>query len=237
MPKSSKKKKAIKIVFVSPSGKASGEPNLPLGSNERQRRLNHSEWTGIQAIRKFQWYLAREDGKGLDAATEALMRLGCLQEALQRSIRSPKHNLKKLRSLLHFWNNRGLWAIPRCLGDNLGTFTDAIRHFAPPYNGGALTLYRGQSRERYESGVFGTAWTGRLSVAQQFAKLRNTPWVVLEFSATPEQIVARVGDFVSTVKTNPKSGLDYEDEYLVDPRGLRSLVKVHSQGVLDVTRR
>jgi hypothetical protein len=85
------------------------------------------------------------------------------------------------------------------------------------HQGTALTLYRGQSLERFENGVFGIAWTGRLSIAQFFGSYRSTRGVVLELQATPDMIAAYMPTYSNSVKANPKSGDEFEDEYLVDP--------------------
>src|SRR5665213_218484 len=217
MPRKSRIKE-IRISFIAPSGEKTGELVLPVDIAKRQ--LNTKTWGEEEAIRRFAWYVARCDKKGIDAAYEVLKRLGCLSEALEACAKGRRPNIQKLMALLSLWNTWGLWSIPRALGDNLAQFTDLIRHFAPAYRGAQLKLYRGQSLARYEGGIFGIAWSGRVPIAEQFAGLRDAPGVVLELDASPEMIVTRMGDFISTRKTDPASGSEYEDEYLVDPRAI-----------------
>jgi hypothetical protein len=219
----------IRVRFIDPSGKQVGEIIQPIDRRKTRRKLDHQNWNCDQAVERFAWYLARGDHDGVKASYEALKRLGCIDKALRRCARGPKPNARKTGGLLSLWNEFGLWSLPRSLGDDLAILTDAIKHFAPPYTGTALTLYRGQSLSRYERGVFGIAWTGRLEKAQQFARLRDDPGVVLELDATPDLIVAHVPQFISAPKTNPASRLEFEDEYLVGPRGLAGRVRIHSK--------
>lgn len=187
-------------------------------TSKRRRNLDHTEWDRDESIRKFLWYLSRCDIEGLEAATDALIRLDCLGDALKDCLKGQRPNLRKLETILHLWNSRGLWAIPRALKENLCLFTDAIRCFAPPYIGNGLTLYRGQSRTRHENGIYGIAWTSRYEIAEQFSGLRDTPGIVVKVDASQDMIVVHVPDCISTRKTEPANKLEYEDEYLLDPR-------------------
>lgn len=222
----------IRITLVSPDGKQTSEVILPVDQTKSVRRFGHEGWGREESIRRFRWYLARGDQNGIEASYDALVRHECLGDALQDCMSGTRPNMRKTRALLLLWNARGLWSLPRALGDNLAIFTDAIRYFAPTYDGDTLTLYRGQSRDRYERGIFGIAWTTQLAIAEQFAPFRDTPGVVLELQATPELIVAHVPDFISTPKTNPESNLEFEDEYLVDLRALSGRVRVRPWDIL-----
>lgn len=149
-----------------------------------------------------------------------MIRLDCLGDALKKCLKGQRPNRKKLETLLYLWNNRGLWSVPRALKEDLCLFTDAIRYFAPPYIGDLLTLYRGQSLTRHENGVYGIAWTSRYDMAENFSRLRDTPGIVVKVDASHDMIVAHVPDYISTRKTAPVNLLEYEDEYLLDPRKL-----------------
>lgn len=218
----------IQIVFVDPSGKQTDGPIITRKCQQASRTLDHDNWNHVKAIRRFLWYLSRGDQRGLDAACLALIRQNSLGEALKRCMHGNKPNIRKVSSLLSLWNARGLWSIPRSLGNDLAILTDAIRYFAPPYEGAPITLYRGQSRSRYEQGIFGIAWTARVAIAKQFSGIRDTEGVVLELDASPDLIVVHVLDYISTCKTDPRNRVDIEDEYLVDPRALAGRVRVHS---------
>jgi hypothetical protein len=87
----------------------------------------------------------------------------------------------------------------------------------PPYKGGPLRLYRGDSADNRRRRTYGLSWTQDREVAYGFA---NSIWrdfdggsVVLTTLAAPEAIISRPGT------RNDKYG---EKEYLVD----RRLVKV-----------
>ena len=208
------KGKDAKTIVMSPS------------ASKRRRKLDHAEWDRDESIRKFLWYLSRCDIEGLEAATDALIRLNCLGDALKGCLRGQRPNRRKLETLLHLWNNRGLWAVPKALKDDLCLFTDAIRYFAPQYIGDGLTLYRGQSRTRHENGIYGIAWTSRYEIAEQFSGLRDTTGIVVKIDASQGLIVAHVPDYILTRKTEPGNKLEYEDEYLLDPRKLVGRVTV-----------
>jgi hypothetical protein len=218
---------SLQIVFVDPSGKQTKGPIITRKCQRATRSLNHDSWNHKKAIQRFLWYLPRGDQQGLEAACKALIHQKCLSEALMRCMHGDRPNIHKIKSLLSLWNTYGLWSIPQSLGNDLAVFTDAIRYFAPPYEGPPIILYRGQSRSRYEQGIFGIAWTARVAIAKQFSGIRDTEGVVLELNASPDLIVVHVPDFISTCKTNPNSGVEYEDEYLVDPRALTGRVRVH----------
>ena len=94
----------------------------------------------------------------------------------------------------------------------------------PPYTGDGLTLYRGQSRTRHENGIYGIAWTSRYEIAEQFSRLRDTSGMVVQVDASQDMIVVHVPSYISTRKTDPANKLEYEDEYLLDPRKLVSRV-------------
>lgn len=212
----------FQINFVGPSGEITGCLLLASSASKGGRKLDHTAWDATKSIRRFLWYLARSDGEGLDISVKALLHLGCLDQALRQCLKGHRPNLKKLSNLLLLWNNYGFCSIPRALKDELFLFTDAVRHFAPPYTGNGLTLYRGQ-----ESGEpYGIAWTSRYEMAAgQFSAGRTVP-VVLTVCASPEMIVVHVPDHISTPKTNPESDIDYEDEYLLDPRQIAGKVKL-----------
>jgi hypothetical protein len=204
--------KSVNTIVISPS------------FSERESKVDHTKWDRNSSVKKFLWCLSQCDIEGLDAATDTLIRLDCLDEALKRCLKGRRPNLGKLKTLLHLWNNRGLWSIPRALKEDLCLFTDAIRYFAPPYIGDGLTLYRGQSRNRHKKGVYGIAWTSKGDVAEQFSRLRDKPGIVVKVEASQDMIVVHVPDYVLTRKSDPASKWEYEDEYLLDPRKLPGMV-------------
>ena len=161
----------LQINFVTGTGATTKLISLPV--QKIRRKLDHTEWDRDESVRKFLWYLSRGDVEGLDASINALIRLDCLGDALKDCLKGLTPNLRKLETLLYLWNNRGLWAMPRALKEDLCLFTDVIRYFAPPYIGGGLTLYRGQSRARHENGIYGIAWTSRYEIAERFSDRKS----------------------------------------------------------------
>src|SRR5580692_6226702 len=120
--------KGITVSFIGPSGEKAGELSLPF---RKTRLLDTKNWGKEKAVRRFAWYVGRGDTTGMDAAYEALKRLGCLADALEACAKGRGPNRKKLQALLSLWNSWGLWSIPRALGDNLAQLTDLIKQFAP----------------------------------------------------------------------------------------------------------
>ena len=49
-----------------------------------------------------------------------------------------------------------------------------LRHLLPPYDGHALTLFRGESLERWMNGTVGLAWTPKIEIARMFASGLNS---------------------------------------------------------------
>ena len=214
----------LQINFVTGTGTTTKLISLPV--QKIRRKLDHMEWDGDESVRKFLWYLSRSDDEGLEASTEALIRLDRLGDALKNCLKGFTPNLRKLRTLLYLWNNRGLWKIPKALKEDLCLFTDVIRYFAPPYSGDGLTLYRGQSLARHENSIYGIAWTSRYEIAERFSRFRDTPGVVVKVDALQDMILVHLPDYISTRKTDPTNELEYEAEYLLDPRRLTGRVTI-----------
>ena len=214
----------LQINFVTDTGATTKLISLPV--QKIRRKLDHTEWDRDESVRKFLWYLSRGDDEGLEASTEALIRLDRLGDALKNCLKGLTPNLRKLKTLLYLWNNRGLWTLPKALKEDLCLFTDVIRYFAPPYSGDGLTLYRGQSLTRHENSIYGIAWTSRYEIAERFSRFRDTPGVVVKVDASQDMILVHLPDYISTRKTDSTNELEYEAEYLLDPRRLAGRVTV-----------
>ena len=101
---------------------------VPPPTSKRRRKLDHAQWDRDESIRKFQWYLFRCDIEGLEAATDALIRLDCLGDALKGCLKGSRPKLRIGRRLTAPLNSRGLWAIPRTLKESFWClFADGIR--------------------------------------------------------------------------------------------------------------
>ena len=49
-----------------------------------------------------------------------------------------------------------------------------LRHMLPPYEGGAITLFRGENLGRWEDRVVGLAWASNIDVARMFGRGLNS---------------------------------------------------------------
>ena len=196
----------------------------PAAGEHGSHRDPASEWTEDEAAEKFSEGLAERDLSKLESALDTLAKFGTFDQVIRTSAHGLAPDKEKLRVLLSLWNNRGLWKIPRALGADLYLFSDLLRYFAPQYSGPSKTLYRGQSLARHAVGQYGIAWTTRLDIAKTFAQLREDVGVVLMVEAKPEMIIAHLPQWISTPKTDPESALEFEDEYILDPKDLRGRV-------------
>lgn len=94
-----------------------------------------------------------------------------------------------------------------------------LRLSLPQYDGGPMTLYRGESFSRWISGVVGFAWSDKIATADMFARGLNAAYegggVLLRVDASAEAIIASPGRH--SVWLN-------EHEYVLDPQLLGSVV-------------
>lgn len=215
---------STQIVFVSPDGTETDGPLLLQSEKKiRARRLNHSEWDQACAVRRFCRYLQNRDDDGLRATMSALDRLDCWPLAVDQLLIGRSPNVAKGCALLSFWNNYGLYSIPRGLKENLPHLVDAFKYLLPPYKGESIILYRGELASRQRAGVYGISWTPKIETAKVFADRRwpdEGAGVVLGIEATPTIIVAAVKDYSQHTLTLG------EDEYLVDPQLIEGKVSV-----------
>lgn len=93
-----------------------------------------------------------------------------------------------------------------------------LRRWLPPYAGGAVTLYRGESAARLESGRVGLCWTPLRRVAEMYGSGLNATGpgggVLLRVDAPAAAVIAGPG--------RHSKYLD-EEEYTVDPTKLERL--------------
>jgi len=95
-----------------------------------------------------------------------------------------------------------------------------LRHMLPPYQGTALTLFRGENQERWQAGQVGFAWTANVDVAKMFGQGLNSirsGGILLKGCFEPEAIIA-----------GPNSHSSYlgEGQYTVDPFSKKSIAVV-----------
>jgi hypothetical protein len=95
-----------------------------------------------------------------------------------------------------------------------------LRHMLPPYEGSALTLFRGGNLERWEAGQVGLAWTTDIDVARMFGRGLNSVrsgGVLLKGHFEPEAIIAG---------PNGHSCYLGEGQYTVDPSYAANIILV-----------
>jgi hypothetical protein len=136
---------------------------------------------------------------------------------------------------LTYWAQLG-WKLRKLDINDDDVLLAGLWKLLPPYQGPAIDLWRGQLRDE----PVGISWTSSLIVARKFA-LYDTHFLELcdergDFSETVlaaevarRGLAARTGAVVLAARqvsaahiicTPYLHGHDYEDEYIVDPRGL-----------------
>jgi hypothetical protein len=98
---------------------------------------------------------------------------------------------------------------------------DALRNILPPYQGGPVLLFRGESWSNHRRRTYGLSWTDDRVVAESFANNKRKFFyegtTVLETLAPPEAIICVPRLCIDDLPH------DVEAEYLVDRRRLRSV--------------
>lgn len=95
-----------------------------------------------------------------------------------------------------------------------------LRHMLPPYEGNALTLFRGENQARWEAGQVGLAWTSDIDVAKMFGRGLNSVLsggVLLEGCFEPEAIIAG---------PNVHSCYLGEGQYTIDPSYVANVIVI-----------
>ncbi len=148
-----------------------------------------------------------------DALMEA-QELGIVDDALKRVARlQAGNNVKKF--FLRFWLRNG--DAIRNEADDL-IVLDALRTLLPAYDGGEVTLFRGETSFNFEQQTYGMSWTPSREVAEQwaanFSKL-GLDSVVLQTVASPAAVICAPWLLVDDY--------EHEREYVVDRRELREI--------------
>jgi hypothetical protein len=102
------------------------------------------------------------------------------------------HN--EFRSVLHSnWNARGFHHREKVADDDL--IIRAFRRVLAPYDGGPLTLYRGERASELKAGRVGLNWSSGIKTASMFAsglcRCDGEEGVLLTATAPPSAIIAR----------------------------------------------
>ena len=86
-----------------------------------------------------------------------------------------------------------------------------LRHVLRPYEGGSVTLFRGENQERWKAGLIGLAWSADIDVARMFGRGLNSVssgGVLLQGFFEPEAIISG---------PNAHSSYLGEGQYTIDP--------------------
>ena len=88
------------------------------------------------------------------------------------------------------WTVKGHRIREQVLDD--GLLRDALRILLPAYDRPGLTLYRGESVDRWRAQAYGFAWTNDISVARMFARGLNATVVRLRpMNSNPSSVTVR----------------------------------------------
>jgi hypothetical protein len=151
-------------------------------------------------------------------------------QVMRKIAKSPAPSDQFRRFLLNLWRH-DRDHIRQEVGDDL-LLADALRVMLPPYDGPAITLYRGEGFGNRKRRTYGLSWSSDIEIARCFAKryCRNTSGgsVLLEVTASPEAIVCRVAEAVDSY---------VEKEVVVDRRLLRGVKALERFGHVVSTER
>jgi len=167
-----------------------------------------------------------------------LNREGCWREFFTRVAQMSSINPVAQENFLTWWTQLG-WSVRRHQVKDDDVLLDGLWKLLPFYAGGPIDLYRGQGRDE----KIGASWTSSLMVARKFARYGTrllemydnhgdpSP-AILEAEVRRKGLTARIDAVVLTARQATADhiicapclhGHDYEDEYIVDPRGLTIL--------------
>jgi len=168
-------------------------------------------------------------------AFKEINRGNCWREFFVRVAQVPNVSAEAQKGFFPWWLQLG-WGIRSHLIKDDDVLLNGLWKLLPPYTGAPIDLYRGQGRDE----KVGASWTSSLMVASKFARYgtrllemyddRGDPSpTILEAEVRRKGLTARPDAVVLTAHQVTADhiicapclhGHDYEDEYIVDPRGL-----------------
>ena len=191
----------------------------PFGWAAAERRYRQD------AVHEFIAAITASDGDRAVAAIQSIQRLGAWSQAVRQIARLPSVSQTMQRWFLKLWIEHG-----DGLRDDAGHDRELIAALGitlPPYEGPALTLYRGDSWWNRRRRSYGMSWSSHEEVAEAFAQgmWRTTTQgsVVLRAEVPAATIIRQVHGADSD---------HYEEaEYWVDRRRLRTVdvLRRHAQ--------
>ena len=134
---------------------------------------------------------------------------GCWRLYAQLVLNDADLQLKARELFNTYWVEAG-HHIRKQISDDL-FLVQLLRHMLKPYEGCAVTLFRGESIERWEAGDLGFAWTSHIDVARMFGRGLNS---------IPTGGVLLKGHFdAKSIISGPNTHSRYlgEEQYTIDP--------------------
>lgn len=137
--------------------------------------------------------------------------IGFLQEAIASDVISIE-----LKSAFHSkWIESGNSIRKQIANDE--TVKLLLSKLMPQYEGGPLTLFRGENDDRFKSGALGFCWTTKLHVAEMFARGLN--------ACNSRGVLLQAHAPINSIFTGPNEHSHYlgENEVTVDPALLENI--------------
>ncbi|MFM0416976.1 hypothetical protein [Paraburkholderia aromaticivorans] len=138
-------------------------------------------------------------------------------DALQRAADQCISNEKHRENCLTSWVTHGGRIREEIDDDEL--LVRLLRAVLPTYKGPSLTVYRGESEERFSAGRIGLCWSSQRHTAEMFGRGLNAYYpgggILLSASAEAKAILSGPG------KHSRRLG---EEEYTIDPSALTELM-------------
>jgi hypothetical protein len=150
------------------------------------------------------------------------------KKAFRRCAKLTAVPVRMKRLILEAWVNSGIH-IRQEVGDDLILAT-ALRVLLPPYTGGALTLYRGDSAYNRRRRMYGLSWTTSEDVADSFAR---GMWRTFDGGSVVLHAQVPQGAIICALAQNDEDSHG-EEECLVDRRLLRevTVLRRYSQAAM-----
>jgi hypothetical protein len=149
------------------------------------------------------------------------------KQAFRRCAKLTAVPARMKRLILEAWLNSGIH-IRQEVGDDL-ILAAALRVLLPPYTGGALTLYRGDSAYNRRRRTYGLSWTTSEDVADSFAR---GIWRTFDGGSVVLRAQVPHGAIICALAQHDEDSHG-EEECLVDRRLLREVTVLRRYAQVD----
>jgi hypothetical protein len=195
---------------------------------------------------------AAATGQGYRECFSALGREGLWREFFIRVAALPDVHPAAQKNFLNRWRTVLGWSLRSHTIKDDAILLSGLQKLLPPYDGPPVDLWRGQLRDD----AVGVSWTSSLLVARKFAlygtrllelcdEHGNFSEAILAADVARRGLTPRVNAVVLAARPVTAThivcapclhGYDYEDEYVVDPRGLPYTEEKITQLELSIVR-